>query len=500
MKNKNIDISLLIGSLILIIFVVAAMALNPEQANSTIYSIFGLVTNNLGTFMLWFGFISFIYCLVVAVKFGKIKLGEGKPEFSLFQYLSMMICAGLGSACVIWSFVEWAFYYAGPALGIEASSPLAAEYATAYNFYHWGFIPWAMFMIATIPVAYAFHVRKIPALRFSSICEAMMGERPYTKVVGKFIDFVFVFCVVGGLGVTLGLGIPVIAGGLGTIFGFTPTFTTNIIVTIAIAAIFSLSSYVGIEKGMKKLSTINIYAAIVFIIALLVTGPTIFILKQITNGVGIMLQDFIRISLNTDPVNNGGFPEGWTIFFIAFGIVYATLMALFITKVSRGRTIGEMIYSVIFGGSIGCFVFFGINGSYSMSLQLTGELDVVDVLFSQGNAATIMEVLSHTPFGILSVIIFVVITILFLATTLDSAAFSLSATSTKVLSEDGNTSPMLRLFWCVTLALVPLCMNYIGASLNALQTLTIVTSLPFIVVIILMTKGWFRWLKEDGYR
>lgn len=261
---------------------------------------------------------------------------------------------------------------------------------------------------------------------------------------------------------------------------------------------FTLSSYVGIEKGMKMLSSFNVYAAVVFILALLFTGPTRFILNEITNGLGLMLQNYVSMSLWTDPVEQGGFPEAWTIFFYAFGIVYATLMAIFITKVSRGRTIRQMICSVMFGGGCGCFVFFGINGSFSMNLQLTGKLDVVKVLFEEGNAGAIIAVLDKTVFGIIGIIAFVIITVLFLATSLDSAAYSLSVSSTKEIKEDGNTSPMLRLFWCGTLALIPLCMNFIGAPLNTLQTITIITSLPFIIVIICMTKGLFTWLREDN--
>lgn len=499
MKKRNIDLPLMIVSLVLIIIIVTLLAMFPDSGTELIASIFNVVTKTLGTPLLWFGFIVFTYCCYMAFsRYGKIRLGDAEPEFSMFQYLSMMICAGLGSACVIWSFVEWAYYYSSPAQGIEPMTSKAAEWATAYNFFHWGFTPWAMFVVLAIPVAYAFHCRNLPALRFSVICENMMGNRVYAKPLAKLCDYFFVFCVVGGLSVTLGLGIPVIATGLGKIFGFTPNFTVNIFVTLAIAILFTLSSYVGIEKGMKKLSSLNVYAALVFIMALLFTGPTNFILDEITNGLGIMLQNYVSISLWTDPVNQGGFPEAWTIFFYAFGIVYAALMAIFITKVSRGRTLRQMICSVMFGGGGGCFVFFGINGSFSMNLQLTGQLNVAEILFEKGNSETIIAILDKTVFGIVGIVGFVIITVLFLATTLDSAAYSLSASSTKKIQKDGNTSPMLRLFWCITLALIPLCMNFIGAPLNTLQTITIITSLPFIIVIICMTKGLFSWFREDS--
>ncbi len=499
MKNKNIDISLMVVSLGLILLTVAYLALYPEQGTKFIGAMFAFVTKVLGNFMLWFGFLTFIYCCYMAFsKYGNIKLGDAsdKPEFTLFQYLAMMICAGLGSASVIWSFVEWGYYYATPAQNIAPSSVMAAEWATAYNLFHWGFSPWAMFVILAIPVAYAFHVKKIRSLKFSVICAEMMGNKPYTKVICRCIDFFFVFCVVGGLSVTLGLGIPIISGGVAKIFGFKPSFTLNVLVTLGIATIFTISSYIGIEKGMKKLSEINVYIAAIFIFTILFTGPTQFILTNITNALGIMFQNYIMISLWTDPIHKSGFPESWTIFFYAFGITYATLMALFITKVSKGRTMRQMICSVMFGGATGCFILFGINGSFTLDMQLTKQLDVVAILFDKGNAEAIFAILQQSGLGLIGIITFVVAVVLFLATSLDSAAYSLSASSTKELESDANTPPMLRLFWCIALALIPLCMNFIGASLSTLQTLTIVTSVPFIFVILGMTKGLFTWLKE----
>ncbi len=501
MKDKNIDVPLMVISLGLILVTVAFLAVYPEEGKAFIGTMFSFVTKLLGNFMLWFGFLTFLYCCYMAFsKYGNIKLGDAndKPEFSFFQYLSMMICAGLGSASVIWSFVEWGYYYASPAQGIAASTPKAAEWATAYNLFHWGFTPWAMFVILAIPVSYAFHVRKIPSLKFSVICAKMMGDKPYTNIICRLIDFFFVFCVVGGLSVTLGLGIPIIASGISKIFGVEPSFSLNVFVTLGIATIFTISSYIGIEKGMKKLSEINVYIAAIFILAILFTGPTKFILDNITNALGLMLQNYIAISLWTDPISKSGFPEAWTIFFYAFGITYATLMALFITKVSKGRTMRQMICSVMFGGAAGCFILFGINGSFTLDMQLTKQLDMVAILFDKGNSAAIFAILEQSGLGLGIVITFVVAVVLFLATSLDSAAYSLSATSTRELSGNAETSPMLRLFWCVTLALIPLCMNFIGASLSTLQTLTIVTSIPFIFVILGMTKGLFTWLREDG--
>lgn len=498
-KNSNVDLVLCIGSSVLVFFAVSLLAIYPDQANDLINKIFVFITKIVGIPLLWICFFSLVYCVYIGIRYGKIRLGSEKTEYSLFNYISMVMCAGLGSAFVIWSLVEWVYYYISPPLGIAPRSTEAAEWATVYNYFHWGFIPWAMFLLATIPVSYAFYIRKIPALRLSSVCVAMLGDRSSTKLIAKIIEFTFIFSVVGGLSVTLGLGIPMISEGIAHLFSFPSTFMTNILTTLGIAAIFTISSYIGIGKGMRILSIANIYFAIFCLMLIFLIGPTYFIVGQITNSFGLLIQNFLRISFNTDPIAQGGFPETWTIFFYSLGIVYAGLMALFITKISRGRTLRTMIFTVLIAGSAGCFLFFGINGAFSMDLFLTGRVDVVDLLLKEGNGQTVIAILETIYFSKLAIIGFIILVTLFLTTSLDSAAFSLSAATTVKLGDDDDTPKFLRLFWCILLTLIPTGMTFIKAPLTSLQTIAILTALPLLAVMLCMNYGFLKWLKEDGY-
>lgn len=497
MKDRNIGYPLMLVSLLIFASLAAYLATDAERAGRVINTMFAVSTNNLGTIILCFGASAIIFCVYVMLKYGKIKLGNEKAAYSYPAYMAMLMAAALGSAAVNMSLVEWSWYYAYPGLGMEPLSQTAAEFSLTYSMFHWGILSWAIYGMAAIPVCYAYHVRRLDALRFSAVCEYMIGDKPYAKVIGKIVDFLFVISLVGGTVVTLGVGIPILSSGIGRIFGFAPTFATNIIVTLFIASLFSLSSYVGLEKGMKKISGAAMYIAIVFMAALLFVGPTQFILKNFTNSLGLMFQNYIQMTLWTDPISNGGFPEAWTIFYIIWGVAYATLVSLFVAKISRGRTLGEMIFGVVFGGSMGCWVFFGVNSGFALDLQLSGKFDVVKSMAEIGQSETIIRILSYTPFGIFGVIVFIVMAILFLATTMDSAAFTLSATTTKHLSQGENTSPMLRLFWCIVIALTPLAMTFIKAPFSSLQTLSIIAALPFTVVIILMALKSLKWLKED---
>ncbi|MFC1503321.1 BCCT family transporter [Pseudomonadota bacterium] len=496
-SERKIDKPLMAISISVILFVVVGLSIYPEQGNAIASQLFSTLTNQFGEVFLLFGFFSVIFLAKIALgKYGEIKLGNVAPEYSTFTYLAMMVCAGLGSATVYWAFVEWGYYYMTPPFDVEPHSPMAAEWATSYNMFHWGISAWSLYCIASLPVAYSFHVKKNPQLKLSAVCESILG-RYYNPVVGKIIDTIFIFSCVGAMGITLGLSVPMVTEGLAYLFGVESSFAMNVGLMLFITAIFSISSYVGIEKGMAKLSDMNTKLAIVFVLLILIVGPTSFIINQMTNGYGLMLQNFIRMSLWTDPVEGGSFPTSWTVFYWAYWMTYVPFMALFVTKVSKGRKLKEVIGSMVIGGSAGCFIFFGVLGSFSMNVHLTEVIDVTRSITENGGSATVIAILDTLPLSWLFVVIFAVMSTLFLATTLDSASFTLAATASNQLDENANPPTALRLFWCLILAAVPLAMMFIDAPLNTVQTLAIVTSLPLMVVIFIMLYGFNKWLKED---
>lgn len=491
----SVDWPITIISVSAVFIFVLFMALNPEGTLLVVNTLFDYTTVIMGVPILWLVFLGLGLCAYFAFsKYGKVKLGDSKPEFSLFSYISMMICACLASTAVFYSFVEWSYYLVDPAFGIEPFSQEAAEYSTAYAFFHWGFSVQVIFVLTAVAMAYAVYVRKVPVLRVSAICEAMMGDFKYRKAVGKVIDVITIFSIVGGLGVSLGLGVPLISAGIGRIFGLTPSFGMNVSIVLLIGLIFSLSSFVGIEKGMRKISDYTIYLAIIFLIFIFITGPTSFIVKQTTNSIGIMLTNYVKMSLWTDPIANGGFPEYNTIFLFTLALNYAALMGVFITKISKGRTIRELVLTCLTGISVGTWVMFGINGGFALNAELTGKY-----IFTQAESGQVgvFQLLDILPGGIVIPIVFTVLAIGFLSTSLDSAAFSLSAVSSKQLDENGNTNPFFRLFWCLVLAAVPLSIMFSNAPFSALKTLCIFLSVPYLFVIIGLNIGLFKWFKED---
>ena len=299
--KTRLDLPLLLISVGTVLAIVALLTLFPEGSTAVADKIFGLFTAIFGTPVLVFVFGAVVFLFGLAVsKYGKIRLGAEKPEYSTFAWVAMMICAGLGSATVYWAFVEWAYYFNSPPLGIAAGTSKAYEFATTYNLFHWGISAWATYCVAALPVAYHFHVRKNTGLSLSAVCTAVLNKAnpgPVWKVVCRIIDVIFIFTCFGGLSITLGVSVPMVAEIVCSIFNIAPTFTTNVILILVISVVYSLSSYVGISRGMKRISSYNTYLAIAFCIGILIFGPTAFILKNTVNSLCLMFQNYIYMSL-----------------------------------------------------------------------------------------------------------------------------------------------------------------------------------------------------------
>lgn len=495
--TKKIDKLLISISLVVVLLVVGFLFFKPNESQVVASNIFSSMTNWFGSSTLLFTFLGLLLLMFVAVsKYGTIRLGNSKPEYSTFKWVSMMISCGLGSATVYWAFIEWAYYIGTPGLGIEGGTQRAYEMALPYNMFHWGFSAWTLYALVGLPMCYHFYVRKNNGLSLSAMISAITGIKQ-NGIIGRIIDVMFIFICFGGLSITLGVSVPLVSKVMCTLLGITPTFIMNLILILVISVVYSLSSYIGIQKGMAKISNWNTKLAIIFCIGIVVAGPGLFIIANTTNALGLMLQNLIQMSLYTDPVGQSGFPQSWTIFYWLYWITYAPFTGIFIAKVSKGRTLRSVIINTIVSGSAGCFFFFGVISSLSLDRQLKGIVDMVGMLAAGNDTGAIIEVLQSLPLSGIFMVIFCIISVLFLATTLDGAAFTMAATATPGLKENEEPHPMHRLFWCVMLALVPLTMIFIGANLNTIKTCAIITGVPIILIMIVMVVGWMKWMIKD---
>lgn len=495
--KTQIDLPLIFISLVAIGLSVAGLTLYPDQSLELSGVVFEAATKLFGASVQIIGFVCVVFVVWIALgKYGNIKLGEGKPAYGNASWVFMFICAGLGSATMYWAFMEWVYYYSAPGLGVAPLSKEALEYSIAYSFFHWGITPWAIYGIASLAMAYHFHVRKNTGLSLSAAVEAITGLKA-TGAVGRFVDVVFLMSTFGGLVLTITLSASTVGKGISMLFGIDDGYALKASLVLAVTLVFSLSSYIGIGKGMQKLAHAACALTVIYAVIVLVLGPTGFTLNNIANGVGLMLQNFVRMSLSTDPAGNGEFARGWTVFYWLYWITYTPGVALFVTRVSRGRKIKEVVAAMILGGCGGCWLFFGSLQSFAIHQFISGVVDAPTLINSVGGEEVVSLLLFSLPFGKILAVGYYLLMLVFLASHLDAVSFAVAATSTRNLKEGDEPSTTLRLFWCLMLAAIPLAMLYIGAPLHALKTVVTVAAIPFLVVLMVKMYGLLRWMKAD---
>lgn len=496
--KDSVNLDVIIISLIFMAGISLFIAFKPDTSVSAASVIFSFITGNIGNIFLWFGLLSLVAVLYLSFsKFGNIRLGEGKPEYSTRAWVTMIISAGIGSATVYWAYTEWALYYITPPFNIEPFTTEALEWGTPYNIFHWGVSAWSMYAITALPITYSLYIRKSGKLRLSLILKDILGEKIANDVVCKIIDIIFIFSAIGGLGITLGLSIPLVSMAITEVFGLSDTFSLRVIIVLAISILYSFSSYIGIAKGMQNISKINSFVVIAFLAFCLFVGPTQFILDNITNALGTMFQNYIKMSLWTDSIQGSDFPKNWTMFFWVYWLTYTPFVGLFIARISKGRTVRQVLIGLVFFGTLGTTTFFGIIGSYSLHAFMTGIVDVPSIIQNQDGYRATIEVIKSMPLPSLVLIAFAFMTIFFLATTLDSAAFTMASTTSKKLDQNNNPSAWLRLFWCIILSSLPLALMYVGAPLSTIQTCAFIGTVPLIFILMLMIIILFRWLYKD---
>lgn len=498
MNKPQIDPWIFWPSLAVILIVTAYLGVNHqtiepvlgELLTSITYKLdwaFQFLTAGIFAILIWLGF----------GRYGKIKLGGpgDQPEFSNFSWGAMLFCAGMGTSIMYWSMMEPIYYYAGPPFGIEPKSPEAAEWALTYGMFHWGLSAWALYALPTVTIAYSFFVRKQPSLKISTACSGVLGKHA-DGWLGKVIDILVIWSLVGGLGTSLGLGVPMISSVIGEVFGIEQGLLLSIIIIVIWTILYCASAYMGLYKGIQKLSDFNVYMALALVIFAFLVGPTLFILSNFTNSFGMMLQNFARMSFFTDPIEKGGFPQSWTVFYWAWFAATSPFMGLFVARISRGRTIRELIGGILLWGSLGGWLYFAVFGSYALHLEMNSILPVSDILNDQGGQAAVVAILKSLPLSYIVLPFFLVLGFIFLATSLDSATYILSAIATKELKDREEPARWHRLLWGVVQAVLAVSLLLIG-GLQVVQTSTVIVSVPVIIMYVLLAMSLIKWLKKD---
>ncbi len=513
-KGKGrVDYRIFGPAILIILALTVPLTLNPSLGYSMIANLHAFITINFGWLAMLIPAIAMVFLLYMVfgpyahVKFG----GENeKPEFTTLSWIAMIFCCGIGSSVIIWGVAEPIYYLSGPPLGLEPMSDEAYSIAHALPSFHWGIHGWVIYTVASLAVAYSVYVRRARTLRLSTTCEPIIGHHSRTWV-GAALEVLVVVGTVGGFGTSLANGVPFIATFVAKFLDVPDDMKVKIIVLVVWTLIFAVSAYRGLTKGMQILSRINVWLVIISLGFILITGPTLFILDISVNSLGQMFSNFISLTFTTEPFNftvdpstheitrQGGFPQSWPIFYWIWFLALSPITALFIARISKGRTIREVTVGVVIWASLGCFFIISILGGYSLYLQKTGAMDVVALLNATSPGTAAATVLFTTPLATVMVPIYIIMSMIFLATTLDASSYTLASICTKELTGDEQPPRALRLTWALILGFYSIGLLITGeeGALKTIQTSSVALGLPLILAWGGMMVSLYLALRED---
>ena len=323
--------------------------LRPEQLAAAAGVLFQGITGGFGWFYplamtlftgfaVWIGFFS---------KYKHMRLGpdDSRPEYSNTAWFAMLFSAGMGVGLVFWSVAEPLQFYVEP-LGAERGTAAAEEFAFAKAFLHWGIHPWANYAVMALALAYMQYRKGQPAL-ISSLFVPAVGEKRTRGGLGKCIDVLALLATAGGVCTTLGLGVMQINSGMNFIFGIPVTTVLVVGTVIVLSVIYVATAAAGVEKGSALVSNANVMIAAAVVVFLFLSGPTVDILNNLTEGTGLYLSRFIYDSFALGAFEHKEWYSSWTIYYWAWWIAWAPFTGSFIARISRGRTVKELIAGVM---------------------------------------------------------------------------------------------------------------------------------------------------------
>ena len=480
MKSRKYT-SVFIGSLIVSLILVA-LGFVPG---------YGEVSKNrralIGTDFGWF-YLLLVTLIVLVCGFfvlspmGQIKLGEpdSKPEYSTGSWIAMLFSAGMGIGLVFYGAAEPLSHFANKTPHAAPESQQAMADSFQFTFFHWGIHAWAVYGIVAMALAY-FGFRKEEKYLLSVTLKPLFGKKT-DGWLGYIIDIVTVVATVIGVATTLGFGAIQINGGLSylTDNAIPNSMEVRTVIIVVTTALFVLSALSGLGKGIKILSNLNMILAIALLAIAIAVGPTVKIFDNMTESVGLYMQNFFEMSFRTAAFNGDerAWIDTWTVFYWAWWISWSPFVGLFIARISKGRSIREFITVVLLIPTVLSFIWFSVFGTMANTVQQNG----LENLTKLEDEQLLFGTFKHYPLGMLMSIIAIILIFTFFITSADSATYVLS-----MLSEDGRLIPTngKKVVWGVIVAGIATVLLYAG-GLDALRNTLIIIALPFAVVIALI--------------
>lgn len=478
----------------LVVALLTYAALWPKHAETTFNGLQGVMIDNGG----WFYILTVAIILITVTflglsRYGDIKLGpdHATPDYSKITWFSMLFSAGMGIGLMFFGVAEPVMHFMTPP-DADPGTVEAARDAMKITFFHWGLHAWAIYAIVALILAFFSYRHGLP-LTLRSALFPIIGERIYGPI-GHAVDVFAVIGTIFGIATSLGYGVLQMNSGLNYLFDSIPvSVTAQIVLIAAVTALAAVSVATGLDKGIRRLSELNMSLAVLLMVLVLVLGSTVFLLQALIQNAGTYLSEIIRVTFNLYAYEKTDWIGGWTIFYWAWWLAWAPFVGLFIARVSRGRSIREFATGVLFvpvGFSMMWFTFFGNS---AIDMILNQGVSSLGEAVSNDVATALFAFLGQFPFGSVLSFIAIIMVVIFFVTSADSGALVVN-----MLCSNGRDDTPLwqRMYWVIGVGLIAIILLLAG-GLGALQTMTIASAMPFSIVLLLATYGLIKALRVD---
>lgn len=483
----NVNPNVFLSTVAIIVIFLAVVVLAPNSFELITQQLNQWVTDSFSWFYVLSVAIFLILLIYIALSdMGKIKLGpdHSQPAYSHASWFAMLFTAGMGIGLMFFGVAEPVMHYVSPPTG-EAETIQSAQQAMRVTFFHWGLHAWAIYTVVGLSLAYFAYRHNLP-LKIRSSLYPIIGK----KIYGPLGDAVDTFATIGtvfGVATTLGFGVTQINAGLNYLFGIEQSATIQVILIVVVSAMASMSVFLGLDKGIKRLSELNLILALILLLFVFFASSSIYLLQTTIQNAGQYISNLFAMTFNLYAYQPNGWIGGWTIMYWAWWISWSPFVGMFIARVSKGRSIREFIVGVLLIPTGFTLIWMGFMGNAALYSILHEANHALVLAVQQDSSVALFEFLHSLPFSAVMSVLATFLVMLFFVTSADSGALV-----TDYLTAKSENSPMWqRLFWTVLMAVLAIVLLLVG-GLSALQSATMMSALPFTFILLLICWGLLK--------
>jgi choline/glycine/proline betaine transport protein len=486
------------GSSVCILAIALWAIISPEGASGTIGVLVGWISEWFGWFYILIAtvFLAFVIFLALS-SYGKTKLGpeHSEPEFSTFSWAAMLFAAGIGTDVMFFAVAEPVTQYLAPPVG-EGETQAAAREATVWTLFHYGISGWGMYALMGIALAYFAYRMNLP-LSIRSALYPIFGNRIYGPL-GHGVDLAAVLGTIFGIATSLGIGVVFLNFGLNILFDIPEGLFAQIGLVVLAVCVAAISAVTGVDRGIRRLSELNVLLTLGLAGFILVVGETIFLLNAFVLNIGDYVSNFAGLTMQTFAFDRPtDWLNAWTLFFWAWWIAWASFVGLFLARISRGRTIRQFVAGTLIIPFLYILMWVSIFGNSAIDLVRSGNQQFGQAAVNQPEQGFYTLLQQYPAFPIIASIA-TFAGLLFYITSADSGALVMANLTSYRKTPRDDASPPVRIFWAVATGLLTLAMLIVG-GITALQYATIIMGLPFGFVMVLLMFGLYKALRVERF-